>query len=459
MRPLSPGLIPMCGAFALVALLFPPLRGQSLPPAQSSPDSGATSALLAANDTGASEDFAATPGSAAAVEVAAASTGTQGGDVTVSANGLPPTTAGPQPLPESTLVINGGRLPFQLGLALGGYYDDNIYIQPSGPQRVGDFIWTVSPSIGWNSAAQTGADNAIQIAYAPTFVFYQTHVDNNTIDQAGNFIYGYNNGKTNLVVSEVASSAQETAIDYGNLVNETTSITTLNLIEQFSGKMSGNLILIQDLTQDDPGLRSSEWTAEAYLDYQAAPKTSVGLGVVGGYAELEGPNQTYEQINGRVSWDPTVKLSFSLTAGGEFRETEGLGGASFTPDFTLGLSYQPFDSTNLGLNAYRRYDYSGRFYGEDYLATGVSASWTQRFLQKFYVTVSSAFEDAMYQDNLSGAFANQSYDYVSARAGLAYRPTSWCELGIFYQYRQNFAEGQSLNFTDDQAGFTARFTY
>jgi hypothetical protein len=439
-----------------VGFLVLPALGQSLPPAQGTPEDSPKPVVP--DPLVAVSDFAATPGTAADL-AAAAPLPPPDPSATVGANGTPPTTATPQPASIPGLVINGGGLPVQLGLTLGGYYDDNIYIQPDGPQRVGDFIWTVAPYAGWNSAAQTGVDNSVQAAYSPTFIFYQTHANNDAVDQAGNFVYAYNGGKTDLVLSEVIADAQETAIDYGNLVMETNSVTKLNVHEQLTGKLSGNFLAVQTIVDDDPGLHSAEWTAAGYLDYQLTGKTGVGLGVLGGFADLEGPNQTYQQLNARITFDPGAKLSFNLTAGAELRETQGSGGAALTPVFSLGLSYQPFDGTNVGFEGYRRYDYSGGFYGEDYLATGGSVALSQRFLQKFYVTVSAAVEDAQYRDNFSNAFSNQSYDFFSVRAAVAFRPTVWCELSIFYQYRDNMAEGGADPFTDDQAGFLARFTY
>jgi hypothetical protein len=366
-------------------------------------------------------------------------------------SGLPGTEPGP--------AILRGRLPVQLGLTVAGYYDDNIYVQPTGPGKVSDFIWSISPLMAWNSASVTGAANSVQVVYAPTVILYQDQSENNTVNEAAKLVYAYEDDKMMLVATEAYASFQENNADYTQLGIETSSVTTIQFNYQLADKVGLETVARQVYTQDDPGLRSTEWTLTGYLNYQATPKTTIGLGGVLGTVELEGPDQTYEQVNGRLSYNPDAKLSFSATSGLEFRETEGHGGASLTPDFSLGAAYTPFDGTNVGLSAYRRYDYSGRFYGNSYLATGVSANVAQRFLHRFTVSVAGTFEDAQYRDNFSDSFSSLGYDYFSLRPEVSFTPLTGCELRIFYQYRRSLAEGGVAGFTDDQTGVSAAFTY
>jgi hypothetical protein len=350
------------------------------------------------------------------------------------------------------------RMPVQLSLTLAGYYDDNIYVQPRGANRVGDFIWTVAPTIAWNSAKTTGMENSVQLLYSPGFVFYQDHPGNNTVEQVGSFVYGYHGPKSELVISQQYASVQNSAPDLGDLVKLEEYITTINFDYQLSGKLSLTLHAQQDITDYDDGFDSTQWTGSAYMNYAALPKTTFGVGVLFGAADLEGPNQTFEQLNGRVLYTPTSKLSFNATVGAEFRQTQGSSRDQVNPTFSLGLDYDPFDGTDVNLNAYRDYAYSAKYYGDDYLATGVSGSVTQRFFQKFYAIFTASFENAVYEDNFTNQSANLSYNYFTVRPALAFRPTEWCELSIFYQYRENVSQTIDA-FTDNQAGFQSRFAY
>jgi hypothetical protein len=350
------------------------------------------------------------------------------------------------------------RLPVQLSVTLAGYYDDNIYVQPRGPNRVGDFVWTVAPTIAWNSAHFSGMENSVQVAYSPGFIFYQDHPGNNTVEQAGTFVYGYHGPRSDLVISQQYASVQNTAPDLGDLVKLQEYITTINLDYTLASKLGLTLRAQQDIIDYDDGFDSTQWTGSAYLNYMAMPKTTFGVGALFGAADLEGPNQTFEQLNGRVLYTPTAKLSFNATAGVEFRQTQGTGRQQVNPTFSLGLDYDPFDGTDLNLSAYRAYAYSAKYFGDDYLTTGVSGSLTQRFFQKFYATLTASYENADYEDNLGGQSSDLGYNYFSVRPELSFRPTDWCQLGIYYQYRRNVSSTVDA-FTDNQAGFQSRFTY
>jgi hypothetical protein len=363
-----------------------------------------------------------------------------------------------EPGTDADNTDTSNRMPVQLSLTLAGYYDDNIYVQPRGPNRVGDFIWSVVPAISWNSAKVTGMENSVQVLYSPGFIFYQNHPENNTVEQLGSFVYGYHGTRSDLVISQQYASVQNSAPDLGDLVKLEEYITTINFDYQLSGKLGLTLRAQQDITDYDDGLDSTQWTGSAYVNYAALPKTTFSVGALFGAADIDGPNQTFEQINGRVLYTPTSKLSFNATVGAEFRQTQGNSRDLVNPTFSLGLDYDPFDGTDLNLSAYRDYAYSAKFYGDDYLATGVSGSVTQRFFQKFYAVLTASFENAVYEDNFTTQSSNLSYNYFSVRPALAFRPTEWCELSIFYQYRENVSDTIDA-FTDNQAAFQSRFTY
>lgn len=363
-----------------------------------------------------------------------------------------------KPVPAVTKIEDRGRMPVQFGLTLSGLYDDNIYDQPRGPNRVGDFIWSVAPAISWSSSLVEGMENVVQLSYSPGFIFYQQNPANNTVDQQGTLVYAHHGAKSDLVVSQQYTSVQNNAPDLGDLVKYQEYLTTANFDYQLTGKLGLTLRAQQDITNYDEGYDSSQWTGSAYFDYEALPKTTFGLGGLIGAADLVGPNQVFEQVNGRVLYNPTAKLSFNLTAGLEFRQTQGYGSSRMTPTFSLGLSYQPDDSTDLVLNAYRNYSYSARFFGDDYLTTGVSGSITQRFCQRVYASLSASFENAAYTDNLTNSGTDIGYNYFSVRASVDYTPTRWCELSLFYQYRETVSSTVTA-FSDDQAGFQSRFVY
>jgi hypothetical protein len=361
----------------------------------------------------------------------------------------------PVPTPDAD---TGKRLPFEIGLSLSGYFDDNIYVQPAGPNRVSDFIWTIAPLISWSSSRMSGMENSVQIAYSPGFVIYQDHPANNTFEQIGSFVYGYQGPRSQLTVNQQYASVQNSGPDLGELVKLNEYLTTINFDYAVTAKLGLTLRAEQQIIDYDEGFNSSQWTGSAYLTYEAMPKTSFALGLLGGAVDLEGPNQTFEQFNGRVVYTPTTKLSFNLTLGVECRQTEGTSRQLVKPVFSGGLDYEPFDATSLNLNAYRNYSYSATYYGNDYLATGVSGSITQRFFNKIFAVFTASFENASYEDNVTQQQGALAYNFFSLRPSLSYRLADWCQLSVFYQYRENVSQTIDA-FTDNQVGFESRFTY
>lgn len=359
---------------------------------------------------------------------------------------------------DTDAAADGGRLPITFGATLAGYYDDNIYIQTGSAGRTADFIYDVVPVLSYNSARNTGTDNSVQVTYSPGFVFYQNHSGNDTFEQNGSFVYGFHGSRCDLIVSQQYASVQNSAPDEGDLVKVHEYQTVVNLDYAIGAKLSATVRAQQDITDYDQGFASKQWSGSVYLNYEVMPKTTLGLGVVGGAADLEGPNQTFQQFNGRVVYTPTEKLSFNATAGGELRQTQGYNEMTLTPVFSGGFNYVPWDDTSVTVNAYREYNYSAKYFGQDYLATGASFSVTQGFREKLWATLSGSYENAHYENNLADETNDIDYNYFTVRAALDYQANDWWSLGAYYQYRRNISE-EINDFVDDQVGCRVQFTY
>ena len=80
---------------------------------------------------------------------------------------------------------------------------------------------------------------------------------------------------------------------------------------------------------------------------------------------------------------PREKLTFKFSGGIEVREYEGSDIVKTTPVFSLGLTYQPFDGTNLNIMGYRNVSPSNAIAAQDITATGFEIAAEQRFFQKY----------------------------------------------------------------------------
>ena len=73
-------------------------------------------------------------------------------------------------------------------------------------------------------------------------------------------------------------------------------------------------------------------------------------------------NQTFEQINLRLNYEVTAKLSLYASGGVEFRQFDGNRNTYDSPVFEVGVAYHPFSGTNISLAAGRRiYHFRLRF--------------------------------------------------------------------------------------------------
>lgn len=349
-----------------------------------------------------------------------------------------------------------GRFPVHFGLALSGYYDDNIDTQKTNKQS--DFITTITPFISWNTAADSGAENSFQLYYAPTYERFLDKTSNDTLDQYGTLGFYHNGDKTTFSLTQSVTDSNSNSFDVADRVNHQDYATQFNLNYQLTGKTSISVAAAQTISVYQQGYNSNDWNISSYLNYQMLPKVTVGVGGLIGYADISGPNQTYEQANVQATYVPTAKTSLYGVVGAEFRQTEQGGSTETTPDFSFGANWQPFDGTNLNINASRSFDYSNKFAGTDYIDTGISGSLSQRFIQQIYGTIALSYANAAYQSNSNSGSGGLNYNFYSIKPSLSYQPVEWCNLGVFYQYRENVTSSSNA-FKDNQVGFNATFQY
>ena len=92
-----------------------------------------------------------------------------------------------------------------------------------------------------------------------------------------------------------------------------------------------------------------------WLNYQFWPRLDVGIGAGVGYSDVDiGPDATYEQLEGRISWRATDKTSLLVHGGVEDRQfLSGGAGNLINPILGASVVYQPFGTTVLTLNVDR----------------------------------------------------------------------------------------------------------
>lgn len=358
--------------------------------------------------------------------------------------------------------IPEGHLPVVFSASVGEIYDDNIFISPV---KTSDYI----TQINLMAEYKVGNDKAIDagtfdIFYAPSFDIYANHSAQDSFNNYAGAQYQYRFSKLTLGIQQTYDRNSSTSAPAGTLVTTSNYVTTASanyfVDEKFSvvGTFNQKILDYETAGFSD----SNEWVGDLYFLYKYDSKLTLGFGPKFGWLDVTlAPNQTYQDFLGRADYAYSKKLSFSLYAGAEVREYQGP--ASYTRAagvFNLSAIYQPFTNTTLTLACGRQFEPSYNFYGQNYMASRVSLTGRQRFLQNFYYNLQLGYENDAYQSagvGLTGPARNDNYYYITT--GFDWTPNNWLTSSIFYKYQTDISNFSGFTFNDNQVGISVGFKY
>ena len=359
------------------------------------------------------------------------------------------------------------RFRYSLRLQVRGVYDDNINIRPTN--KIDDYYFAIEPgiSLGLGDVEQR-QENFIGFDYSPSILRYVDHSeadsDQHTIVIAGQYRASRLtlNLTQNIQILNNATIVENTNEVVNRDVANRTSVDIYTTKLGGSYYISGKTFLSSDLgatITDYKSLISSEvYFADFFINYDYSPKVTFGIGGGGGYNPVDdpSPDQTFEQIRVRASYNASGKVTFNGSAGAEFREFEGSGRDTYvSPVFDLGATYQPFDGTNISLNGSRQTFNSAAIGGQDFASTTLTLSARQRFLRRFTLGFALSYENAEYFSTVS----NQTFDsdrtdnYISVQPTVDVAVTRFWSVGAFYLHRRDESSIESFSFQENQVGF------
>jgi hypothetical protein len=342
------------------------------------------------------------------------------------------------------------RWQFIAGLTAGFYYDDNIFLTNDHEEE--DFVFTVAPTIGILYGDPTR--NTLSVMYTPTFIFFADNDGENTVEHAIDATFTRRTDRYRLTLNAGYRDLAGADRQLGERTDRRLWTAGARLNYLVSDKTSLDLAVGFNYVDYELFFDTLDVVGQFYVDYMVTGKTSLGLGIGLGYAESEGgPGQFYEQLNLRVKYAATSKLVFTAAGGVEFREIEG-GENQVNPIFNLGLTYIPFDSTSINLDAYRRLRPSAIFNDANYSATGVVLSIRQRFLHRFYLTLAGGYEATQYDsiDDDSPFNRDRDDDYFFVRPSLEFIVADRVSVELFYEHRNNDSDFPAFEFANNRVG-------
>lgn len=387
------------------------------------------------------------------------------------------------PTPVATAGEEVSAVPkrFQYAFRLGmrGVYDDNIFLRPTN--RVGDFYFSVEPGLTIGYGDIVGSDqNSIRLDYAPSAFLYAHHSDANALQHIIHLDGQYHFPRLNVSLAQEIQILDGANFNTGSLnpnsvpsvnldAGANTSVNTFNTRATFSLDLTGKTFLSGGLTHtaneyENSLIDSQSIQANFYLNYNYSPKLVVGVGGTGGYNWVDSstPDQVFEQINGRLTYQATGKISLEASGGVEFRQfgENARGSTYISPVYEISASYQPFDGTSLSLSGSRRTQNSAVLSGQDYASTSLSLSARQRFFQRMYLSFAVGYQNLSYFSTVdNGNSASRDDDYFYLQTALDLTLTRYWTFGAYYLHRENKTSAISFGFDDNQFGLRTSLTF
>ena len=296
--------------------------------------------------------------------------------------------------------------------------------------------------------------------YSPLWTVYSNNKLQNTFGQTIGLAGGtvYNDWVLEILQGYTDSSSP--SVETATQTRQVTYNTTINASYTMNSKMSLDLAAYQNFVSADQFSSYKEWSTLDWLNYQFRPRLNVAVGVGGGYDnEDTSPDMTFEQLQGRVNWRATDKISFQLHGGVEDRQfLSGGAGNLINPVFDATIQYQPFEHTKISLTGQRVVSASYLQANQVTENTSVSAGLNQRLLGKIFLDLSGGYQTVKYiASGTSASARTDDYDYLNAQLSCIFLKRG--TIAAFYQINRNDSSQAGYSFTSHQVGISIGFRY
>lgn len=290
--------------------------------------------------------------------------------------------------------------------------------------------------------------------YTPTWTFYSSSRFQDSLDHAVTLTGGTAYEDWTLGLSQGFTLTSDPLVETATQTSQETYTTAINASYQFNSKMSTDLGLSQNLISADQFNSSREWSTRDWLNYEFWPRLNAGIGAGLGYVDVQtGPDMTYEQLQCRVNWRATDKLSFEVNVGGEDRQFHGGASDLLNPVFGAAIQYQPFEVTRITISADRTVSAS-YFTNSATESINFNGDLNQRLLGKLYLDLQGGYHTVKYVASASAGSAvnNREDDYYTFSATLSYPFLRRGTISAFYQASSDSSSQAGYSYSSSQVG-------
>jgi len=386
------------------------------------------------------------------------------------------TTSNPAAAPSpSELSPSPRRFHYSLSFDFRAAYDDNVTLSPINP--IEDFYGRIEANINFGFGDfEARQENFLFFSYTPSYYFYNDNSNFNAFEHLARLDALYRFSRLTLSAIQDLQSVQSfhlensgststiingANIDVGGRQRLTTYVSRVNAAYDLSGKTSLSAGLDYTLTGYGNLINSDTLGVSLGLDYHLSPKVTLGIAGSAGKDWVDAPStdQSFEQINARMSYQATGKITATASGGVEIRHFDGGTDDRVSPVFTLGLNYQPFDGTTISLNASGDVVNSAVLANQDYLSTQLTATIRQRLLQRVTVSVNGGFQKLNYFSTIDGSDTRREDNYYFIQPGIDVSITRYWSTGVYYLHRTNDSTVNLFGFDENQFGVHSQITF
>lgn len=357
---------------------------------------------------------------------------------------------------------------FRFHLALDGAfsYDDNITLTPTDKVQ-GSFLRLGAViTLGFGDLDEHEG-NYLRLDYSPSAFLYLNDSQYNTIDHLVHLEAYHRFARLAATFSEDIESTENTTVQAISTAGGFTPGANIDVSKrQRLNSYASHLTATYDLgartilslaatylTTDYQSLiNSTTISGTVGVDYRYGPKLTVGLaGTVGeNLVDPPSPDQTFEQLNVRASYQATGKIAASGSVGVEYRQYDT--GSSIDPVFQLGVDYTPFEGTTVRFATSRQTYNSATLLDQDYSATAFAVGISQSVFRRFTVVVTAGYENLTYFSTLNGDSGDRQDNYYFIEPAVNVKITRFWEAGLYYRHRENNSSVELFGFDENQVG-------
>ncbi|HVU34121.1 MAG TPA: hypothetical protein VHE61_11850 [Opitutaceae bacterium] len=358
-------------------------------------------------------------------------------------------------------------------------YDDNVFIQPHGARSdvyfhlapslvagIGAFRTAIAPFASIpHLLAMTGEEDLPRkdyafLSYTPDVVIFSKYHHEDTVNHDVRLAARKERELWSAAGEFHFQRLNDIDIDVGQRLRQTYYTADANAWHALSGRTNATLGFLGLRSEYSGGFASTDLRGSAGLEYQIAPKTSVGVGATLGHLDVRhGGGQTYEQPLLQLQYNPTGKLSFDGRFGEEFRHYNSDIPRRSRFVYALSGNYTPSDDTVVAITGQRDTTTSAEYVGENVVSDTFQGSIRQRVLTRTYLTLAGGYVRDRYEENRVVTPLDRRDDYAFGRLSASRDVTTHGTVELSYEHRKNDSTFSAFSFSQNIAAVSASFLF